>query len=87
MFCGRVDGASGRISQVDEALLRVRWLAQPSPGAVLAAAHTGNLTAYDAEFVAAAEAADCRLLTGDRAILRAYPDLCHRLSDKPPARR
>ena len=55
----------------DEAARRVRWLARPASGALLAAAFAGSLTAYDAEFVAAAEAADGRLLTGDRAIIKA----------------
>ena len=71
----------------DEAARRVRWLARPSNGAVLTAAHAGGLTAYDAEFVAAADAAGCQLLTADRAILRAYPGLCYRLGDSPPASR
>ncbi len=68
----------------DEAANRVRWLARPSGGAVLAAAHAGKLTAYDAEFVTTAEAAGCRLLTADRAIIRAYPDICLVLSEGPP---
>ena len=68
---------------VDEHLT---WLPDPPPASILAAAQAGNLSAYDATFVAAAEAGEARLLTADRAILRAYPSLAVRL-DAEAARR
>lgn len=76
-----VDHAAAITSAVGEQL---RWTAECADERVLAAAIAGNLSAYDAEFVAAAQATRCKLLTADKAILRAYPDLVLSLRTAPP---
>ncbi|MGA3171341.1 MAG: type II toxin-antitoxin system VapC family toxin [Chthoniobacteraceae bacterium] len=45
------------------------------PGAILNLAHTKKLSAYDAEFVALAIVLRVKLVTLDRGILRAAPDV------------
>ncbi len=69
----------------DAVAQQIRWCPPPANGDVLAAALSGDLSAYDAEFVAAAQVTGARLLTGDKAILRAWPGLTMSLRDGPPA--
>ncbi len=62
---------------------QINWLPPVASGEVLAAASSGGLSAYDAEFVAAARQHDVPLLTNDRAILRAFPGLAVSLRQPP----
>jgi predicted nucleic acid-binding protein len=70
----------------DAVAQQIRWAPPPPSADVVAAALSGGLSAYDAEFVAVAQTAGVRLLTGDSAILRAYPSLTLSLRS-PPADR
>lgn len=54
---------------------------QPKAGDVLALAKESGCTAYDCEFVATAEALGCALVTGDKALLKAFPAVA--ISFKP----
>jgi predicted nucleic acid-binding protein len=47
--------------------------------AVLRLAATSGCSAYDCEFVVAAQQLGTQLITADRAVLRAFPDLAHPL--------
>lgn len=55
--------------------------AQPAGQAVLRAALRDGLSAYDAQFVVTAEQLNVTLVTGDRRILRARPDLAVAIED------
>jgi predicted nucleic acid-binding protein len=46
---------------------------QPASSSVLALAHGSGCTAYDCEFVETARALNCKLLTADKALLKAFP--------------
>lgn len=48
---------------------------EPNPSAVLLLAREKKLSAYDAEFVALAQALKVKLVTADRGILKASPDV------------
>lgn len=48
---------------------------QPSGNAVLETASARNLSAYDAQFVVAAADLEVRLVTSDRRLLKACPDI------------
>lgn len=58
------------------------------PDAILTAAHTSKLTAYDATYVVLARSLGLLLITEDKQILRACPDvarsMCQFLSPPPP---
>lgn len=56
-------------------------IASVSPSQVIDIAHECGLTAYDAEFVAAARSLGVRLATLDRQILRVAPDVAGSLRD------
>ncbi len=79
------DDSRTRAAIADAVAQQIRWCPPPANGDVLAAALSGDLSAYDAEFVAAAQVTGARLLTGDKAILRAWPGLTMSLRDGPPA--
>lgn len=57
-----------------EALLRGREYL-PDGDRVLELVHRSDCSAYDCEYVAVAEALDVPLLTWDRAVLAAFPDV------------
>ena len=53
----------------------VRTIAEPDPELVLTTAFARNLSAYDAEFVALADASGVRLVTDDTEVLERCPDI------------
>lgn len=63
------------------ALVLANRIASVSPTRVIDIAHECGLTAYDAEFVAAARTLGVRLATSDRQILRVAPDVAVSLRD------
>lgn len=50
-----------------------------SDEAVLTLASQSRCTAYDCEFAALAQALDCKLVTEDKALLTAFPEVCQSL--------
>ena len=58
--------AASRLSQYEH---------KPSTRDVLTLAKQSGCTAYDCEFVATARALDCSLLTADKPLLKAFPNI------------
>ena len=58
--------AASRLSQYEH---------QPLTKDVLTLAKQSGCTAYDCEFVATARALDCSLLTADKPLLKAFPNI------------
>lgn len=63
-----------------ETMLRGREYAVTG-GATLDLAFKSNLSAYDCEYVALAEDLDCKLITADKKIVKAFPKRARLLSD------
>ena len=53
----------------------------PNSNRVLALAATGSCTAYDCEFVALAEQLNIPLVTADKQLIKAFPDIAVSLED------
>lgn len=68
------------MAEVAESLLRGKEYSVPSDE-VLDAARASGCTAYDCEFVVLARSAGCPLVTLDRAVIRAFPDVALALNE------
>ena len=78
---GSLDAETAIAAWTDaEALLRA-GTREPETSRTLHAAVEHGLSAYDAEFVALAEALDVPLVTDDRRVLRACPDIAVAIAD------
>ncbi len=64
-----------------EFLLREKEYLSPARD-VLQLVHNGSRSAYGCEFVALAQGTGAKLFTGDRKILREFPDAAFRFSRK-----